>query len=67
MIVKVYELKELLENVVESGAEVRTGTEEDNFFDGETVTGINIIHNMVDGKNEVRVFIVGDASKTNRP
>lgn len=61
---KVYELKDMLDRVIDSDAEVRTGQEDDNFFDGETVTGINIIHNMVDGRNECRVFIVGDASKT---
>ena len=59
---KVYELKQLLEDVIESNAEVRTGSEDDNFFDGEVVTGIQIIHNMVDGKNICRVFIVGDAN-----
>lgn len=60
----VFELKELLGSVIDSSAEVRVGTEDDNFFDGQTVTGIMIMHNMVNGKDEARVFIVGDAAKT---
>ena len=64
---KVFELKDLLEKVICSDAEVRIGKEDDNFFDGATVTGINIIHNMVDGKDECRVFIVGDETRTQRP
>ena len=62
---KVYELKQLLEDVIDSNAEVRIGKEDDNFFDGETVTGIQIIHQMINGSNECRVFIVGDAYQTN--
>ena len=62
---KVYELKQLLEDVIDSNAEVRTGKEDDNFFDGETVTGIQIIHQMINGSNECRVFIVGDPYQTN--
>lgn len=60
----VIELKDLLDKVIESSAEVRTGTEDDNFWSGETVTGIMIMHNMVDGKDTARVIIVGDSSKT---
>lgn len=60
----VIELKDLLDKVIESSAEVRTGMEDDNFWSGETVTGIMIMHNMVDGKDTARVIIVGDSSKT---
>ena len=60
----VIELKDLLDKVIDSDAEIRTGTEDDNFWDGATVTGIMIMHNMVDGKNTARVIIVGDSSKT---
>lgn len=61
----VLELKDLLDKVIDVSAEVRVGNEDDNFFDGQTVTGIMIMHNMVDGSNEARVLIVGDATKTN--
>lgn len=61
---KVSELKQLLEKVIAVDAEVRTGDEDSNYFDGTTVTGIQIIHNLVDGKDECRVFIVGDATQT---
>ena len=61
---KVHELKKLIDKVIDTEAEVRIGHEDDNFFDGETVTGIQIIHNFVDGNDECRVFIVGDATKT---
>ena len=60
----VSELKELLDKVIDTSAEVRVGNEDDNFFDGKTVTGIMIMHNMVEESNEARVFIVGDATKT---
>ncbi len=60
----VIELKDLLDKVIESSAEVRTGMEDDNFWSGETVTEIMIMHNMVDGKDTARVIIVGDSSKT---
>ena len=60
----VLELKRLLDDVVDVDAEVRTGTEDDNFFDGQTVSGIMIMRNLVDGQNESRVFIVGDPTKT---
>lgn len=59
----VLELKELLGRVIDTSAEVRVGTENDSFFDGQTVTGIMIMHNMVNGTDEARVFIVGDATK----
>ena len=59
----VIELKDLLDRVIDLDAEVRTGTEDNNFWDGSTVTGIMIMHNMVDGKNTARVVIVGDATK----
>lgn len=61
---KVHELKKLLDNVIDTEAEARIGHEDDNFFDGETVTGIQIIHNFVNGNDECRVFIAGDATKT---
>jgi len=60
----VCELKRLLDAVIDTNAEVRVGDEDANFFDGQTVTGIMIMHNMVDGADEARVFIVGDATKT---
>ena len=60
----VIELRDLLDRVIDSSAEVRTGTEDDNFWDGATVTGIMITHNMVDGKDTAHVIIVGDPSKT---
>lgn len=60
----VCEFKRLLDAVIDTNAEVRVGDEDANFFDGETVTGIMIMHNMVDGADEARVFIVGDATKT---
>lgn len=60
----VSELKELLDKVVDTSAEVRVGVEDDNFFDGQTVTGIMIMHNMVDETDAARVFIVGDATQT---
>lgn len=60
----VLELKELLGRVIDTSAEVRVGAEDDNFFDGQTVTGLMIMHDMVDGTDEARVFIVGDATKT---
>ena len=60
----VSELKELLDKVIDTSAEVRVGTEDDNFFDGQTVTGIMIMHSMVNGTDATRVFIVGDATKT---
>ena len=60
----VIELKDLLDKVIDLSAEVRTGTEDDNFWDGATVTGIMTMHNMVDGKDTARVIIVGDSSKT---
>lgn len=60
----VSELKKLLDRVIEANAEVRVGAEDDNFFDGEVVTGIMIMHNIVDETDEARVFIVGDATKT---
>ena len=57
---KVYELKELLEKVVSSDALVCIGHEDDNFYDGETVTGMMIQHQFLDGKECVKVTIVGD-------
>ena len=48
---KVHELKKLIDKVIDTEAEVRIGHEDDNFFDGETVTGIQIIHNFVDGND----------------
>ena len=60
----VVELKDLLDKVIDLDAEIRTGTEDDNFWDGATVTEIMIMHNMVDGKDTARVIIVGDPTKT---
>ena len=60
----VVELKDLLDKIIDTSTEVRTGTEDANYWDGSTVTGIMVIHNMVDGKDTARVFIVGDSSKT---
>ena len=60
----VIELKDLLDRVIDTSAEIRTGTEDDNFWDGTTVTGIMIMHNMVNGTDAARVIIVGDSSKT---
>ena len=61
---KVHELKELLDKVMAEDALVCIGHEEDNFYDGETVTGIMIQHQFLDGKEGVKecvkVTIVGD-------
>ena len=62
----VLELKELLGRVMDTTAEIRVGTEDGSFYDGQTVTGLMIMHNMVNGKDEVCVFIVGDATKKQR-
>ena len=56
----VVELKRLLDRVIDVSAEVRVGTKDDNFFGGQTVTGITIMHNLADGADEVRVFIIGE-------
>lgn len=57
---KVYELKEMLEKVVSSDALVCVGQEDDNFYDGNTVTGMMIQHQFLDGKECVKVTIIGD-------
>ena len=59
---KVHELKDLLDKVIATDSLVCIGHEDDNFYDGETVTGIMIQHQFLDGKECVKVTIVGDAS-----
>ncbi len=59
---KVHELKDLLDRVTATDSLVCIGHEDDNFYDGETVTGMMIQHQFLDGKECVKVTIVGDAS-----
>lgn len=59
---KVHELKDLLDKVIATDALVCIGHEDDNFYDGETVTGMMIQHQFLEGKECVKVTIVGDAS-----
>ena len=57
---KVYQLKELLDRVHDTDALVCIGHEDDNFYDGEVITGMMIQHNFENGKESVKVTIVGD-------
>ena len=57
---KICELKELLDKVIATDALVCIGNEDDNFYDGAVVTGMMIQHNFENGKESVKVTIVGD-------
>lgn len=53
----VSDLIDLLSKVVTKNAQIFAAHQGDTFFDGDPIEGIQIIHNMVDGNDEVKVFI----------
>lgn len=58
---KLWELKQKLEYITNPDALVCIGRDDDNFYDGDVVTGLLIQHRIED-KECVKVTIVGDPS-----
>ena len=53
----VSDLIDLLSKVITKDAPVFVSHEGDTFFEGDPIMGIQIMHNMVEGNNEVKVFV----------
>lgn len=53
----VMDLSDLLSKVITKNAQIFVAHQGDTFFDGDHIEGIQIIHNMVDGNDEVKVFV----------